>query len=112
LHLAGPNGDYKIWVKAFTYKNEGDPSIPVDCRTDIAGPGPPKIVNLTCITEDSLIVQWLRPVKFYKSIDYYYLMFRSEDSFEFNENIYNATSEIPKGTVRYFIYIPLPDLII
>ncbi|CAB3361379.1 Hypothetical predicted protein [Cloeon dipterum] len=102
-----PNGEYKIWVKAFTYKNEGEPSIAVDCKTDIAGPGPPKIVNLTCLSEDSLLIQWTRPAKFFKNIDYYYLMYRSEDSFEFNENVFNTSASYLKSSVCNIYFFPL-----
>lgn len=78
----GPNSEYKIFVKAFTQKNEGEPSGAVINKTDISGPSAPVILNLTCAAQDSIYLHWARPIKFDNSIDYYYINYVSEHSEE------------------------------
>ncbi|XP_044256980.1 tyrosine-protein phosphatase 99A isoform X3 [Tribolium madens] len=68
-----PYTEYKIWVKAFTRNHEGEPSDPIFNTTDISGPSSPKLLNLTCQTQDTIFFQWARPEHFYYSIDYYYI---------------------------------------
>ncbi len=41
-----PFTKYKVWVKAFTWKNEGQPSEPFEILTDVDGPSAPVITNL------------------------------------------------------------------
>lgn len=80
-----PFTSYKIWVKAFSWKLEGKPSRVLEIRTDVLGPSAPYIVNLTCTSLDSLFLQWERPATYYNQIDYYFVYYRSEDSWEFEE---------------------------
>lgn len=51
----------------------------------LSGPSAPYIVNLTCQTLDSLYVQWERPQIFFNRIDYYFVNYRSENSWDFEE---------------------------
>lgn len=71
-----PYTEYRITVKAFTKKNEGDGSDTVIQRTDIAGPSAPIVVNLTCQAQDAVNIRWRRPLEFYNSIDYYIISYR------------------------------------
>ncbi|XP_076351055.1 putative receptor-type tyrosine-protein phosphatase mosPTP-1 isoform X2 [Tachypleus tridentatus] len=80
-----PYTEYIIWLKPFTWKFEGQPSQKLVVRTDVQGPSAPYISNITCPTLDSLFLQWERPQKYYNQIDYYYVYFRSEHSWEFEE---------------------------
>ncbi len=41
-----PFTKYKLWLKAFTWKNEGEPSEPFEIVTDVEGPSAPVITNL------------------------------------------------------------------
>ncbi|XP_066996985.2 tyrosine-protein phosphatase 99A isoform X2 [Anabrus simplex] len=77
-----PYTEYKIWLRAFTERNEGDQSDAIRHRTDIRGPSAPHIVNLTCQSNDTLFLQWQRPAEFYNSIDYYFITYRNENSGE------------------------------
>lgn len=85
LSFTEPFTSYKIWVKAFTWRFEGAPSRTIEIRTDVQGPSAPYIVNLTCSSLDSLFLQWERPSTFYNEIDYYFVYYRSEASWEFEE---------------------------
>lgn len=70
--------EYKIWVKAFTWKNEGEPSDHIMQKTDVAGPSAPLILNLTCQAQDAIYIYWSRPDVFWNSIDYYYIKYRND----------------------------------
>lgn len=97
-----PNSEYKIWVKAFTQKNEGEPSDAVLSRTDISGPSAPRILNLTCATQDTIYIQWERPKEYSNSIDYYYINYTSEHS---NESIIMESSkEHLDSAVSYYFF--------
>lgn len=74
-----------MWVKPFTWKNEGESSEMIVVKTDVRGPGPPKIVNVSCLAEDALFIAWQRPTTFYNSIDFFYVDYRSELWNEFEE---------------------------
>lgn len=85
--------EYKIWVKAFTWKNEGESSDAIVVKTDVRGPYPPRIVNVSCLSEDALFIQWHRPSKYYHTIDFYYVDYRSEEWREFEEVAVSAHAD-------------------
>lgn len=58
-------------MNAFTTKNEGESSDIIVQRTDVGVPSAPIIVNLTCHTQDSVMIRWKRPLEFYNNIDFY-----------------------------------------
>ncbi|KZC04425.1 Tyrosine-protein phosphatase 99A, partial [Dufourea novaeangliae] len=80
-----PNTTYKIWVKAYTWKNEGEPSDYIIRQTDIQGPSAPRILNVSCQTNDSIYIQWARPQVFWGSIDYYFINYRIENADRYEE---------------------------
>nr|CAD7403677.1 unnamed protein product [Timema cristinae] len=88
-----PYTDYKIWLKAFTWKNEGDSSEAILHKTDISGPSAPRILNLTCQSHDTLFLQWQRPSEFFHTIDLYYISYRDESSWEYEEIIVETSQE-------------------
>lgn len=50
--------------------------------TDVEGPGPPFIINATCVpgtNGTSIFVQWTAPILFYKSVDEYNIYIRGSD---------------------------------
>ena len=73
-----PYTQYKVWIKAYTQRTEGEASRTLEFLTDVSGPSAPYIVNLTCEGDDALIVQWSRPEQFFNKIDYYFVYYRSE----------------------------------
>jgi receptor-type tyrosine-protein phosphatase gamma len=80
-------------VKAFTWKNEGDSSDAIVVKTDVRGPSPPRIGNVSCQSEDALYIAWHRPTKFYNSIDFYYVDYRSEEWRDFEELTVSAHAD-------------------
>ena len=95
ISILDPWTEYKIWVKAFTLHNTGEPSDPVVVRTSAHGPGPPFIHNLSCIEPGtSLSVTWKPPDRIYGGISYYYLYYRSEDDPAFTQILVNKTTEL------------------
>ena len=52
---------YRLWLKAFTWKNEGSPSQQLSLMTDVSGPASPFITNLTCEDARSLHLEWVSP---------------------------------------------------
>ncbi|XP_064093654.1 tyrosine-protein phosphatase 99A-like isoform X2 [Macrobrachium nipponense] len=92
LHELAPNTRYKIWTKAYTQRHEGKSSAPVNVDTDFSAPGAPVISNLTCQPDATLYLQWLRPAVLYGTVDLYYIYYRPEDSFEFEEIAVNSVN--------------------
>ncbi|EFX83408.1 hypothetical protein DAPPUDRAFT_48090, partial [Daphnia pulex] len=85
--------EYKLWLKAFTWKHEGEPSEPIIVQTDVRGPSAPRIANLTCHNADTLFLQWHRPSIYNKSIDLYYIYYRYEDAWDFEELAVATTTD-------------------
>lgn len=105
LVFQGPYSEYKISVKAFTWKNEGDASESVTQRTDIAGPSPPIVVNLTCHNQTEMYLRWKRPLEYYNTIDFYIIVYREEDDKHKEEIRLNASATHLETAVSYiFLY--------
>jgi receptor-type tyrosine-protein phosphatase gamma len=66
--------------------------------TDVAGPSAPIITNLTCKDEQSIFLQWDRPKQLYKTIDYYYIYYRSEEQWQFKEIGVGMNGTLSKGS--------------
>ena len=67
---------YKIWVKAFTFKNEGQSSEPIEVLTDVTGPGAPIFRNISCVNDKTLSLEWALPITFDRSVDYFVIQYR------------------------------------
>ncbi|KAK8771955.1 hypothetical protein V5799_024803 [Amblyomma americanum] len=89
-----PFSHYDIWVKAFTQKHLGESSNLLRIQTDVQGPSAPIIVNLTCQSLDSLFLQWERPQTYYNKVDYYFVHYRSEEAWGFEEIAMAATDRL------------------
>ncbi|KAF6216641.1 hypothetical protein GE061_000987 [Apolygus lucorum] len=92
-----PNTFYKIWVESVVdgdggqYDSSNETS--VGQRTDVSGPGPPRITNLTCIPPNSFFVEWQKPTVFFDTIDYYYISYRTEHSKDSEEILIDTSKE-------------------
>ena len=53
-----PSSLYYVWIKAFTWKNEGVSSSRLSIRTDVTRPSPPVISNISCHENRSITVSW------------------------------------------------------
>lgn len=83
--ILGPFTEYKIYVQAYTWKNNGNNSDTIVQRTDIVAPNAPEIVNLTCHPEDKVYLRWRKPTEYYNAIDLYVVSYRARDQFKFQE---------------------------
>lgn len=101
-----PFTEYKIYVNAVTKLNDGDPSEMIVQRTDVSGPSPPMILNLTCAGDNSLYLRWRRPETFYNAIDYYIISYRNLATSNFQDikidNDSNSHVEIGVSSVLSF----------
>lgn len=79
-------------MKAFTQYYEGETSDSIVQTTDISGPSPPIVVNLTCHSQDSLFLRWKRPLEYYRSIDFYTIAYRRDKQHAFREIIINTSA--------------------
>lgn len=60
-------------MKAFSTKHEGNLSAPTVGRTDIMGPSPPILRNVSCEYNNSIMVEFNRPERYPDSLDMYYI---------------------------------------
>nr|XP_040579012.1 tyrosine-protein phosphatase 99A-like [Lepeophtheirus salmonis] len=74
---------YKFWVKAFTWKNEGEPSKAFEIWSDVKGPSAPVITNLTCRDVNSIFIQWDPPRRVYNRVDHYFVYYQSDDQVQY-----------------------------
>ncbi|CAG0917800.1 unnamed protein product [Notodromas monacha] len=103
-----PFTEYDVWVKAFTWKHEGEPSEHVHFTTDVGGPGPPKILNVTCQPPRSLMMYWQRPAVIFGGLDFYYIYYRDKEvSWEFAEEVPVDTN--PDKMVQSMLLTNLTD---
>ena len=75
------------------------------------GPSAPRFVNVACSSLDSLYLQWERPTSFYNQIDYYFVYYRPEESWAFNELALTATKDRIDHEVRLLLLmqVTVPD---
>ena len=90
-----PFTKYKLWLKAFTWKNEGAPSKPFELVTDVSAPSAPVITNLTCKDEKSIYLEWDRPDRVFKDLDYYIVYYRGEKRWNFDEAVLARNGSVP-----------------
>lgn len=84
---------YTVQIQAFSRKFTGEPSSPIKFRTDLSAPSAPQSVNVTCFSQDSILIQWLRPEKFYERIDYYYVQYKPDSAWQFEETTMSAKKD-------------------
>lgn len=85
INILVPYTEYKIYVQAYTWKNNGVNSDPIIQRTDIVAPSAPEIVNLACHANDKVYLRWKKPTEYYNSIDLYVISYTSQEQFKFKE---------------------------
>lgn len=95
---------YKIWVKAFTFKNEGQSSEPIEVLTDVTGPGAPVFRNISCVNDITLSIEWAMPITYDRSVDYFVVQFRKQwlGSREFAEIV--IANDVMQANSKNFEY--------
>jgi len=88
-----PFTQYEIWVEAIVNGTSSPASDHVFARTDIKEPSAPNIVNVTCYDTGALLVQWSRPDKFHKSVDYYTIYYRAASAGIFEQITIESTEK-------------------
>ena len=53
-----PSSVYHVWIRAFTWKHEGESSVKLSVRTDVSAPLVSRVTNVTCHGDNSLSVMW------------------------------------------------------
>ena len=48
--------------------------------TDVQSPGKPEIMSLTCKSENTLFMRWMRPEVFYRTVDVYHVHYRARQA--------------------------------
>ena len=76
FHCAEPYTEYQVWVRALVNGRESPNSEVILARTDVDEPSAPTITNLTCYGTGVLFVEWLRPVRFHKTVDFYRIYYK------------------------------------
>lgn len=71
---------YLVHIQATTRKFIGEPSQQVKFRTDVSAPSAPFLNNVTCFSQDAILIQWQRPDNYYNQIDYYYVQYKQEST--------------------------------
>lgn len=84
---------YKVHIQAYSRKFLGEPSAQVKFRTDISNPSAPQYVNVTCYSQDSILIQWQRPDKYYNSIDFYYVQYKPDSARDYEETTLQAKKD-------------------
>lgn len=77
-----PYTEYQIYIKAKDENNFSEPSETINQYTDVDGPGPPVIINATCLpgtSGTSIFLQWAPPENLNRSVDEY-IIYVSKDS--------------------------------
>ena len=73
-----PYTEYQVWVRALVNGRESPNSAVIKASTDVDQPSAPTITNLTCFGTGILFVEWLRPIRFDKTVDFYRIYHRVE----------------------------------
>ncbi|CAB4063723.1 PTPRG [Lepeophtheirus salmonis] len=101
LNRLKPYSNYKIWIKSYTFKNEGKGSEPLYVTTDVDSPGPPVIVNLTCQNGNTMFLKWLRPKVYFRTVDVYHVHYRVESTSSWDKQIVEAVN----NTINHMMYL-------
>lgn len=87
----GPFTEYRIVVVAITTRHDGNASIPIIQRTDVASPSAPIISNLACQKNGTILLRWKRPFTF-NTIDYYIVSYKNVKWERFRKFQINASA--------------------
>ena len=93
---------YEIWVRSVGLDSkESEDSAHIRANTDVAQPSAPFIANLTCYNTGTVYLEWVKPDKYYKSIDYYMLYYKKASDLLFSHIPIEASEEV--NTQKFFL---------
>lgn len=84
---------YTVQIQAYSRKFLGELSQQVKFRTDVSTPSSPQLVNVSCYSLDSILIQWQRPERFYNQLDYYYVQYKPESERQYEETVMSAKKD-------------------
>ena len=102
---AEPYSEYKVWIRAYTLKNEGKPSEPLFVVTDVRAPGAPVVANLTCQNANTMFLKWLRPKLFHRTVDVYHVMYRREGEDKWEKQVVETVNNTVNHMVSQWVGI-------
>ena len=102
-----PYAEYKIWIKAYTVKNEGKSSEPLVVMSDVRAPGQPIVVNLTCQNGNTLFLKWLRPTLYYRTVDVYNVHYKPEENKKWEIQVVETVN----NTINHMVITKLSNII-
>ena len=102
LIFSEPYSTYKIWIKAYTLKNEGKSSEPLIVTTDVRAPGPPNVANLSCQNGNTMFLKWQRPTLYYRTVDVYHVFYKKEKDLDWNEQVVETVN----NTINHMVSSP------
>ena len=96
-----PYTKYEIMVASIINGSESLKSEPIVAETDVGEPSPPTITNATCYGTGMLLIEWTRPSKFHRSVDYYKIYYRSASANVFEDiTIQTDANEVNEKVIR------------
>ncbi len=112
-----PYTTYKIWIEGIVDGRKTPSSEPILANTDVDQPSPPGLLNATCFDTGQIYVEWKRPDRFDKSVDYYKLYHKTVSEPTYKSVTIQANAKDDNMSVRILSiktsrYIPLPHYIL
>jgi len=98
-----PYTQYEIWVFTHVNGSASPSSDHIWAHTDIKEPSAPNIINVTCYDTGQLLVEWTRPDKYYKSVDYYTIYHRPASAGMFEQITIQSTDTDKESLLNFII---------
>ena len=90
-----PYTQYEFWVMPIGVDeaDRGQVSEKIFKTTDTAAPSSPFITNVTCYETQKIYIEWKRPKTYYKTVDFYFIYYKSSSDSDYKEVQIQADAE-------------------